>query len=89
MNKLRITLNNFKGKPKQIPELFIDEWKIWFIYSILFSYLLHYETYYLRRTIINDLGTNIFNIPIPIKNGTSRDIKIKYDKEMDRFFSVT
>jgi len=89
MNKLRITLRNFKDKPNQIPELFIDEWKLWFVYSILFSYLLHYETYHLRRTIINDLGTNIFIIPVPNKYGATHETFIKYDEDKDRFSFVS
>ncbi|MGD9492003.1 MAG: hypothetical protein AB7V36_01465 [Bacteroidales bacterium] len=88
MNKLRITLRNFKNKPNQIPELFVDEWKLWFVYSILFSYLLHYETYNLRRTIINDLGTNIFKIPIPGEDGTNQYYSITYNKDTDHFYYI-
>jgi hypothetical protein len=82
-NHKRIWLDTYTGKSWDIQEISFDEWSERFVYSSLFCYHTLSINYKRRRTLIEDLGKNEFEIDHPNSRGAKDKVKIKYDKEHD------
>lgn len=83
-NKL-IWLRNYGGASWELENISFDDWSKRFIYTILLAYRLMEIGDQRRRNLINDFGTDIFEIDYPIKAGGVVKIKIKYRVEHNAF----
>lgn len=85
-NNRRIILDNFKGAyPGELDQISFDDWSRRFVYSALLSYYLFKISHDKRTALIDDLGTDLYTITIPGKNGGSLSVPIRYRKEYNAF----
>lgn len=81
----RIWLDNYKGANWELQEVSYDDWSRRFVYSALLSYHLLVQAHTKRISIIQDLGTNTFQIDHPTKTGGINKETIEYRLQFDSF----
>ncbi len=81
-----VHLYTFKGDASwDIPHISFDEWSKRFVYSTILSYELTAFWMDRRRKIVDDFGTNKFEIIFPISKSKSAVRKISYNEAHDMF----
>lgn len=86
-NVNRINLYNYKGNENwELKMVTFDHWSERFIYSALLSYFVLGKKYEKRKSIITDLGTSTFQIPLPPSNDL---VGILYNSSYDSFSFVS
>lgn len=82
----QIFLANYKGKNWQLYKISLNEWSERFAYSIWMSYSLLKIIVNRRLRLIEDFGTNTFDVKLPSKDGKSLlNVNVIYIKEKDTF----
>lgn len=64
-----IELNNYKGKEWEIKNITLNDWSERFVYSALLSYYLYTLINERKKSIVEELGTSVFTIEWPSRDG--------------------
>lgn len=81
----RIILDNYNGAAWELDQINFDDWSKRFVYSALLSYYLFSISHAKRQSLVQDLGTDIYPINLPGKNGGSSVVNIQYRPQHDAF----
>lgn len=81
----RIYLDNYSGESWELRDISFNDWSLRFVYSALLSFYLLDLTHKNRVNLINDFGTDTFNIKHPSISGTLNNVKIIYRQKYDQF----
>lgn len=81
----RIILDTYTGERWDIPFITFDDWSNRFVYSALLSFYLFSITHKKRNSLIQDTGTDTFEIIHPKKDGSTQLVKIQYRQEHNSF----
>jgi len=81
----RIILDNYNGAAWELDQISFDDWSKRFVYSALLSYYLFSISHAKRQSLIADLGTDIYPINLPGKNGGLSVVNIRYRPQHDAF----
>lgn len=84
----RINLYNYNKANWELKTISFDDWSSRFVYSALLGYNFLKIILDRRLNLVEENGTNLFEIKLPIKTEKLVDTKIKYSKENNAFSEV-
>lgn len=85
-NLKTIELNNYKGKYWELKNITLEKWSERFVYSALLSYYSYTLLDEKKKNILNELGTNVFIIDWPSRDGNHIQKKeIEFSEKLNEF----